>query len=550
MGELFDYFAEHASYDTFQIQEFLKIQNCPTKVSSDKNFKYFIESVCQSKSKQAKYPKAKAFANKIRDDKFDVLKQVEFIEYWRLKEQVVTRAKLRCSEIGYGQVFGVANPSPIQVNSSDAQANPSDVQANPSDAQANPSQICSLNSSQDDPDYESKESTPSSTSSNDGETGSRKYYLVHDGDSYEYKLKDDASRWIVDNYDVSDAFFNYREQSKTKAEDLEELDTHEQLSLDGIMLIDKDFMQTDVVDYQHIEAILDDIDNHIHFKQPTLPSTKKLFLSRFAEDMARRKINKTKIFADINSYKQENGPDANILCTTLENLVNTYTADYTNDKANEATLVRDSIDNILKPYFPNSLLTRSVGADRMIRDSSDRFTRLDPSLACSGKRADFSVVSLKSCHALLSLEAKSNRTKNVDEMVKLCKEMKDTIKAIHKEKRGNVAVCGILMRDVSSQVYVMDHEFDGLYRVVLLGKFDLPRDCYGMQNLVSIISVFEKLKTIVHSSATTLRAKPAPRLRIPEDIVSMHTPTFIQVAKRILDKNDPRVKNAHRKLCF
>ncbi|KAL9537307.1 hypothetical protein MBANPS3_011898, partial [Mucor bainieri] len=109
-------------------------------------------------------------------------------------------------------------------------------------------------------------------------------------------------------------------------------------------------------------------------------------------------------------------------------------------------------------------------------------------------------------------------------------------------------LCGILMRGVASQVYVMDHEFDGLYRVVLLGKFDLPRDCYGLQNLASIIPVFEKLQTIVHSSAAILRARPDPNLHLPEDMVSMHTPTIVRVPKHALDKKDPCVKNARRKL--
>ncbi|CEP15557.1 hypothetical protein [Parasitella parasitica] len=547
MGKLFDYLVNHPSYETFQIREFLEIQNCPTQASSVSNFKQFIESVCHSQCKTTRTTKAKSFANIIRNDSFSVLQQVEFLEYWRHKEKAVTRAKLRAIEDeqtknhvrSYGQVFGDPGPSHAYTGSSHAQdRSPPDL-----------SPSSSLGGSNDN-DYQSRESTPSSTSSNDEDTEPRKFYLVHDGDSYEYKLKDDASRWIVNSYDVSDAFFKYREQSKTKAEDLHHLDKYEELSLDGIILIDNDFAETDVVHYQHIEDILRDIDSCEYFEQSTMTSTKKLVLSTFAEDMAKRRINKDKILTDIDSYKRSNESGASTLCSALTNLLDTYTASYTTDTANEATLVRDSIDNILKPYFPNSSLTKSIGADSMMRDSSDRFTRLDPSLACSGKRADFSVVSVKSSHALLSLEAKSNKTKYVDELIKLCREMKDCIKAIHKEKHGNVAVCGILMRGVASQVYVMDHVFDGLYRVVLVGKFDLPRDCYGMYNLASIIPVFEKLQSIVHSSAAILRAKPASGLRIPEDIVSMHTPTTVRVSKRTLDKKDPRVKMARRKLCF
>ncbi|KAL9538157.1 hypothetical protein MBANPS3_011148 [Mucor bainieri] len=253
---------------------------------------------------------------------------------------------------------------------SGAAAGPSSAPASSSHAQERVplglSRSPSLDGS-DDHDYQSRESTPSSTSSNDDDTETRTFYLVHDGDSYEYKLKDDASRWIVNSYDVSDKY--------------------EELSLDGIFLIDNDFEQTDMIDYQHIEDVLDDIDSCACFEQPTMSPTKMLFLSTFADGMAKRRINKDKILGDIDSYKHSNESGASTLCSALTNLVNTYTASYSNATANEATLVRDSIDNILKPYFPNNTLTRSIGADSMMRDSSDRFTRLDPSLACSGKRA-------------------------------------------------------------------------------------------------------------------------------------------------------------------
>ncbi|KAL9536882.1 hypothetical protein MBANPS3_012284, partial [Mucor bainieri] len=261
MGRLFDYFAQHASYDRFQIEEFLKIQSCPTKASAVKNFKAFIDMVSKSTVEDTKYKRAKAFAIQIRNDKHAVLDQSEFLEYWRKKEQVVTRAKLRAIEDeqtknhvrSYGQVFGAA-----------AAAGPSSAPANSSYAQERPPLGLSRSPSSDgsdDHDYQSRESTPSSTSSNNDDTETRKFYLVHDGDSYEYKLKDDALRWIVNSYDVSGAFSKYREQSKAKAEDFNHLDKYEELSLDGIFLIDNDFEHTDMIDYQHIEDVLDDIDS-------------------------------------------------------------------------------------------------------------------------------------------------------------------------------------------------------------------------------------------------------------------------------------------------
>lgn len=63
-------------------------------------------------------------------------------------------------------------------------------------------------------------------------------------------------------------------------------------------------------------------------------------------------------------------------------------------------------------YFPNTTLTKSVGADTMINDSSKRFTKLDPSLITCGKRAGFSVVLNKERRVLLSVGVKSTSVAN------------------------------------------------------------------------------------------------------------------------------------------
>jgi hypothetical protein len=193
-------------------------------------------------------------------------------------------------------------------------------------------------------------------------------------------------------------------------------------------------------------------------------------------------------------------------------------------------------------------LTKSIGADAMISDSSKRFTKLDPSLKNHGKRADFTVVSNKSGHILLSLEAKSNKTKHVNELVKLCRELKDSMKAINSDGHSGVIVSGILMKGNRCHVYCMDHVFDGLYRVVLLKRIHFPSDCYQMHLLLPIFPLFQRLQIIVQSSAVKLRNRPLPATRLLDNIVSMHTPIIVRVSKRKLDKNDPAVQHARRRL--
>ncbi|CEG80106.1 hypothetical protein RMATCC62417_14488 [Rhizopus microsporus] len=97
----------------------------------------------------------------------------------------------------------------------------------------------------------------------------------------------------------------------------------------------------------------------------------------------------------------------------------------------------------------------------MIRDSAKRLTELGPSLNTCGKCADFSMVSNKAKYVLLSLEAKSNRTKGVNDLIKLCRELKDTIKTVNNEQRSDVVLCGILMKSSLRElkIKVQQHSF-------------------------------------------------------------------------------------------
>jgi hypothetical protein len=122
------------------------------------------------------------------------------------------------------------------------------------------------------------------------------------------------------------------------------------------------------------------------------------------------------------------------------------------------------------------------------------------------------------------------------------------MKATHNDGYSGVIVSGIIMKGNRCHVYCMDHVFDGLYRVVLLKRVNFPSDCYQMHQLLPIFPLFQKLQTIVHSSAVKLRNRPIPAVRLLDSIVSMHTPIIVRISKRKLDKNDPAVQHARRRL--
>lgn len=188
----------------------------------------------------------------------------------------------------------------------------------------------------------------------------------------------------------------------------------------------------------------------------------------------------------------------------------------------------------------------------MIRSSSSRYTQLDPSLVNHGKRVDFMVISNREKHLLLSLEAKRVGITISGDFVKLSKEMKDSCNSIHKSGYDSVAIVRLLLKGCCCEFYVMDHMFDGLYRMVLIEKFYLPRDRYNMSAVHTIASCFNQMQYIVYTSALKLNRPAAHAIttrHLPVIIPAFHTPVKIDRTERLnLDPKNPAVKNAKRKL--
>ncbi|KAK4521757.1 uncharacterized protein ATC70_004292 [Mucor velutinosus] len=97
---------------------------------------------------------------------------------------------------------------------------------------------------------------------------------------------------------------------------------------------------------------------------------------------------------------------------------------YTMNDKNEATLVRDTLDIFFKAYVRNTPLKKCHGADCIIRSSSKRYRDMDPSLATHGERADYSIVSSRDEHLLLTLEAKRIGASMSGDFIQIAKELK------------------------------------------------------------------------------------------------------------------------------
>ncbi|CAO3642587.1 unnamed protein product [Mucor fragilis] len=383
------------------------------------------------------------------------------------------------------------------------------------------------------------------------------YYLNTTEGNYETNRGDIKKRWISrDNFDISASFLDFRDRCIKKAEDLITLDPYEQLALDGIMVIDDDICAERYLPYEAVETMLEEINATNKFKIPVPEAELNEVCQAFEYHMKKRRIEDKELEGTIDKWKAKhpNYHAAAAIQSILVGLRDTHSMNYSADSNNEATLVRDTVDILFKPFFRNTPLKKCLGADCMIRSSSKRFRDMDPSLSSHGKRADYSIVSARDEYLLLALEAKRIGANKSGDFLKLAKELKDSLKDIGFAGYVDVAVVGLLLEGYRCKVFVMDHIYDFMYRMVLIDKWYLPQDRYNMSCVQSIVSTMHNLKSITDQSARALN-KPSAHDQdedddLPLNVMSFHTPTIICTKKLDIHPDDSKVKNARRKLDF
>ncbi|KAL9539440.1 hypothetical protein MBANPS3_010261 [Mucor bainieri] len=383
------------------------------------------------------------------------------------------------------------------------------------------------------------------------------YYLSTVEGSYEFKLNRSSKTWLsTSGFDISRSFMKFRDKCVARAEDLKELNQYETLALDGILVIDDNIHTEIYVPLEEIEYLLQAIDAIDYFKIPELEEAEANICDRFARRMKSKVVDADQVENDVDQWCRllpNQGVDTKRLNNVLCEFSSTYSGDYSITSVNEATLVRDTIDMLLKQYIKSSPIMKCLGADNMILASSVRFTKSDPSLVNHGKRADFSVVSAREKHLLMALECKKHGSALSGDFVKLARELKDSLKMINESGYADVPVIGLLLKGASCSIYVMDHRFDGVYRMVLVDMIFMPRNRYDLSGVKDIIAAMKKLKTVVSLSARVVN-RPVDDdddLDLPLNMMSFHSPVNVDRLKKVdLNPSHPMVKRARRKLVF
>lgn len=377
-------------------------------------------------------------------------------------------------------------------------------------------------------------------------------YLVCNEGDYTFTLNNNSKMWkLKSEHKASQGFMEYRDMCIEKAENLCILNKYEELALSGIMVIDDEIGDEKYVPLEIVEELLEDIASVEYFTTSTLDSDEKEIVEYIIDELKKRMLNYDYVTEYMDAWVQqkENPQELKKVIEVLRSIVNTYCINYCVDNVNEATLVRDTLDTLCRVYFPNTCTTKSLGADNQVPSSSSRFTNIDPSLVNHGKRTDFSVVSHREKHLLLALEAKRvGRTVSGDFM-KLAKELKESLKEINTSGYKDAPVVGLLMKGCALEYWVMDHCFDGIYRMVLVDRITFGRDRYHLSGLFDIFANFKKMKIVASSSGRKVNRPHPDDEDLPANMVTMHTPIVIDRTKKLkLNPRDPAVSHARRKL--
>ncbi|CAJ0914935.1 15390_t:CDS:2 [Entrophospora sp. SA101] len=142
----------------------------------------------------------------------------------------------------------------------------------------------------------------------------------------------------------------------------------------------------------------------------------------------------------------------------------------------------------------------SSNIDEFLEESAHRKKKFDPTLI--GNKPDFSVYNMfkESNHNLLVMEVKPvkpNTNPLFSDLRKLGNEMKDIIDkciedGIYDDRLKIWHEC---------DAFVMDIKHDAVYRMIHLGKFFAPRNCYDLSVISSAVELLSTIKSIVTESA-------------------------------------------------
>ncbi|RHZ84847.1 hypothetical protein Glove_74g86 [Diversispora epigaea] len=271
-------------------------------------------------------------------------------------------------------------------------------------------------------------------------------------------LSEGAKKWVIDTLDVSSLLLEYRDMSVQRASENKIEEVAEILSLNHIFLFEQNVTNgiSSMIEPESLNIIFDTIKNEFapyHLSNDDVLRCYKMAKTA-CEDFGKCKSLLRKWQKDLDDDQED------LILETFESIINNFKPEV---------------------YRSTDVLEASVHRKR----------KFDPIL--QGRKADFSVyMPIRDC-----------------DFVKLGNEMKDIIDKCIDDgvKNNDLIICGLLVEGFQCRLFAMDLKYEAIYRMILLGKFYLPRDSSDLGVLPTSIERLMQMKTIMTCSAEICKKK-------------------------------------------
>ncbi|CAB5202857.1 unnamed protein product [Rhizophagus irregularis] len=358
----------------------------------------------------------------------------------------------------------------------------------------------------------------------------------------EWHLNEDSIRWVVDGIDITEICHEYRAVVVKKCESMEViLSATEELILSHIFVFqeqsplglceyfDDELWAELFVEFRRLYpyAPIPDKISNLFLNIVKIPCEEPNQTER--QKLARRYLRNFEVITE----------EEEIIIEMFRELVDNEQSSFTRNYIVEDThTIRNITPIILKPFFKNNKRITFEGANKMSESSAIAKRRFDPERL--GTKPDFTVMTTNpQKHVeLFIVEIKPNKTNNAlvsEDLVSLGKTMKCAIDKSIKNGADDLVICGMQVIGFLGRAYAMDLRFEGIYRMILIGEFELPRGSTSWGTALQCYQVLNTIRVIVNKGATSyqtairMNKKSKSRMMIKP---MFHSPTKVQKCKQ------------------
>ncbi|CAH1768910.1 2498_t:CDS:10, partial [Entrophospora sp. SA101] len=341
------------------------------------------------------------------------------------------------------------------------------------------------------------------TSSDDDETIVNKLkkfdYLVGPG-KIEFDLNRDSIRWMVDDLDISSISELFRNNSIEKSQ-RQVLSVHEELALSHIFLIEEE-NNAGLKEYLNADSWVK-INDQIRIEYPFVKLNDSIYeiwtnISKITCKQQNHLKLKKEVKTFLRQYTCKDELDESII-GVYENLINQFQTTFINEEKIEDTHVHKYVTPIVDPFFQEGKISIDW-ANRMSSSSTIAKRAFDPCLFGNKPDFVFKTTNQQKFIEVLIGEVKPPKSCKISieaDTVTIGKIMKSSLDLSIEYGIEDISVYGLqfagfyilnsqrtkiiplsdalnFILGYNGKFYGMDLNYDGVYRMMLLGQFQVP----------------------------------------------------------------------------